>query len=249
MGHSKWASIELKKGKKDTARGAVFARISREIIVATQLGGPDPAGNFRLRTAIESAKAEGLPNDNIHRAILKGSGALGADRLEEVRYEAYGPGGVALIIEALSNNRNRTAADVRAVLSKLGGNLGEVGSVGWMFKHTGVIALSGTLAEEVLLEATLAANAHSYHLYDTGAEIHTDLAGLEPVSTFFKAQKFNVTQAKMQWIASTSVNLEDLLVAKQVLTLIERLEGLEDVQAVAANYEIPEDLWDQLIEQ
>ncbi|WP_218081444.1 YebC/PmpR family DNA-binding transcriptional regulator [Anthocerotibacter panamensis] len=246
-GHSKWAQIKRQKGKNDVARGALFARLSREIIVATQLGGADPQGNFRLRSAIETAKAEGLPNENIHRAILKGSGALAGAKLEEVRYEAYGPAGVALVIEALTDNRNRTAADIRATLSKLGGNLGELGSVGWMFRHVGVVELEGLLDEEQLLEDALDANATSYRLFEDTAEVYTDLAGLEGLSSELKNRKYTVLQARMQWLPDNTVTLEDPLVARQVLTLVERLEDLGDVQSVASNYEIPDDLWESLV--
>ncbi len=246
-GHSKWAQIKRQKGKNDVAKGAAFARLSREIIIATQLGGADPQGNFRLRTAIEAAKAEGLPNENIQRALLKGAGNLAGERLEEIRYEAYGPAGVALIIEAQTDNRNRTAAEVRAVLSKGGGNLGEVGSVGWMFQQLGVVEVAGISEEEKLLETALEANALSYKQFDETTEVYTQLYDLEAVSTYFKKQGYTITQARRQWLAENTISLDALATAQQVLQLIERLENLDDVQSVASNYEIPDLLWEQLV--
>ncbi|WP_287127668.1 YebC/PmpR family DNA-binding transcriptional regulator [Candidatus Cyanaurora vandensis] len=245
-GHSKWAQIKRQKGKNDVAKGALFARLAREIIVATQLGGADHQGNFRLRTAIELAKTEGLPNENIHRAVLKGAGALAADRLEEVRYEAYGPSGVALIIEALTDNRNRTAAEVRGVLSKSGGNLGELGSVSWLFQHLGVVELAGVIEEDRLLEDALTADAKSYKQFAEGVEVYTDFANLEMTSNYFKNQYYTVTKAELQWLPDNILTLTDLATAKQVLVLIERLEDLDDVQQVASNAEFPDALWAQL---
>ena len=164
-GHSKWANIKRQKARVDAKKGNIFTKISREIIVAARHGIPDPDGNFQLRVAIEKAKAAGVPKDNIERAIAKGAGTLGGnDSLEEVRYEGYGPGGVAVLIEALTDNRNRTAADLRAAFSKNGGNLGETGCVGWMFAQKGVATIAGNLEdEETLLEASLEA-IHSTEL-------------------------------------------------------------------------------------
>jgi YebC/PmpR family DNA-binding regulatory protein len=148
-GHSKWANIKRQKARVDAVKGRVFTKISREIIVAARSGVPDPAGNFQLRTAIEKAKAAGIPNDNIERAIAKGAGKLGgaASALEAIRYEGYGPGGVAILIEALTDNRNRTAADLRVAFSKNGGNLGETGCVGWMFEQKGMVEVSLWLSQ------------------------------------------------------------------------------------------------------
>ena len=143
-GHSKWANIKRQKARVDSKRGKIFAKVSREIIVAARMGGGDPDGNFRLRTAIDKAKAVSFPSDSIERAIAKGSGNLaGEGDFEAIRYEGYGPGGVAVLIEALTDNRNRAAADLRSAFSKNGGNLGETGCVGWMFDHKGVITLAG----------------------------------------------------------------------------------------------------------
>ena len=182
-GHSKWANIKRQKARVDVVRGKTFAQISRAIIVATRNGVPDPDGNFQLRTAIEKAKAAGIPNDNIDRAIAKGAGTLdSSDRLEEIRYEGYGAGGVAIIVEALTDNRKRTAADLRFAFVKQGGNLGEMGCVGWMFDLKGVCSIVGSVDEDLLLEAALKGGADIYELIDDeeqpGAEVFTTVENL-----------------------------------------------------------------------
>jgi YebC/PmpR family DNA-binding regulatory protein len=239
-GHSKWAQIKRQKAKNDVAKGALFARLSREIIVATRMGIPDPAGNFRLRLAIEQAKANGMPNDNIQRAIDKGSGALESDNFEEIRYEGYGPGGVALLIEAQTDNRNRTAADLRAVLSRNGGNLGETGCVGWMFQQRGVVTVEGAIDEDVLLGAALEGGALGYELGpdSQGAEVQSAPTDLEALVKALSAAGFPVGEAGVRWVPDNTVQLEDAETARQVLTLIEKLEDLPDVQSVASNYAV-----------
>lgn len=171
-GHSKWANIKRQKARVDAKKGNTFTQLSRAIIVAARQGLPDPAGNFQLRTAIEKAKIAGIPNENIERAILKGSAercakgagtyGSGEAELEEIRYEGYGPGGIAILIEALTDNRNRTAADLRVAFSKKGGNLGETGCVSWMFAQKGILRLMETISEEQLLEACLEGEADYY---------------------------------------------------------------------------------------
>ncbi|MBC8123052.1 MAG: YebC/PmpR family DNA-binding transcriptional regulator [Gemmatimonadaceae bacterium] len=243
-GHSKWAQIKRQKAKNDVAKGALFARLSREIIVATRLGGADPAGNFRLRLAIEQARAASLPNENIQRAIDKGAGNLGGEQLEEVRYEGYGPAGVAVLIEALTDNRNRTVADLRTVFSRHGGNLGETGCVGWMFEQKGVVILDGRIDEEVLLETALEGGASSYDIdpEGQGAEVLTEPARLEHLSNTLVRTGFTVGQVSVRWIPDNVVILEDVDVARMVLALLEKLEDLDDVQRVASNYEVEDDM-------
>jgi YebC/PmpR family DNA-binding regulatory protein len=247
-GHSKWATIKRQKARVDAARGKNFAQLSGAIIVAARSGLPDPAGNFQLRTAIEKAKAAGVPNDNIDRAIAKGAGTLGgeADKLEEIRYEGYGPGGVALIMEALTDNRNRTAADLRAIFNKRGGNLGETGCVSWMFAHKGVCIINGAVDEDALLEASLEAGADSYELFadeeGAGAEVFTETATLEKLCAQLKDQKFNVTDSEWRWIPGNTVEIVDLDQGKQLLRVIESLEALDDIQNVTANFEISAEL-------
>ncbi|MGI0490353.1 YebC/PmpR family DNA-binding transcriptional regulator [Alkalinema pantanalense CENA528] len=266
-GHSKWANIKRQKARVDAKRANVFTKISREIIVAARAGA-DPAGNFQLRTAIDKAKAAGIPNDNIDRAIAKGSGTLEADgnALEAIRYEGYGPGGVAILIEALTDNRNRTAADLRAAFSKNGGNLGETGCVGWMFEQKGVVSLTfdltpigrgrnripATLDEEALLEACLEAGADTYELSDLSesedmeigklAEVFTDITNLENLSQTLQKQGYIVSQAEFRWIPTTTMELEDADQTRSLLKLIDALEDLDDVQTVTANFEISDEL-------
>ncbi|MCW6049915.1 YebC/PmpR family DNA-binding transcriptional regulator [Lyngbya sp. CCAP 1446/10] len=247
-GHSKWATIKRQKARVDSAKGKVFARISREIIVAARSGVPDPAGNFQLRTAIEKAKAADIPSENIERAIAKGAGlAGGSSELEAIRYEGYGVGGVAILIEALTDNRNRTAADLREAFSKNGGNLGETGCVGWMFDHKGVCTISGPIDEEQLFEASLEAEAESYDLIsideDTeGAEVLTSVANLEKLADVLKQQNFTVLQSENRWIPSNTVEIETPEKAKSLLKLMDALEDLDDVQSVTANFEMTDEM-------
>jgi YebC/PmpR family DNA-binding regulatory protein len=243
-GHSKWAQIKRQKGKNDVAKGAMFARLSREIIVATRLGGPDPGGNFRLRIAIEQAKAASLPGDNIQRAIDKGSGNLESDSFEEIRYEGYGPGGVAFLIEVQTDNRNRTAADLRVIFSRNGGNLGETGCVGWMFQQRGAVVIDGTVSEEVLLEPALEGGADSYEIYEEGAEVFCTPSDLEALTKALLSANFSLSETTVRWVADTSVEIEDPEVARQVLTLVEKLENLDDVQRVASNYTVDDAVLD-----
>jgi len=263
-GHSKWANIKRQKARVDAVKGKVFTKISREIIVAARSGVPDPAGNFQLRTAIEKAKAAGIPNDNIERAIAKGAGKLGPDNaaLESIRYEGYGPGGVAVLIEALTDNRNRTAADLRVAFSKNGGNLGETGCVGWMFDQKGIVAVSLTantasgrgrrseatpaMNEEMLLEAFLEGGADGYELVETEegtvAEAVTEPANLENLSQTLKEKGFPVSQVELRWIPNNTIEVSDPMQARSLLKLMDALDDLDDVQSSTANFEMSEDL-------
>lgn len=258
-GHSKWANIKRQKARVDAVKGKVFAKVSRAIIVAARTGGADPAGNFQLRTAIEKAKAAGIPNDNIDRAIAKGAGKLGADdALEAIRYEGYGPGGVAVLIEALTDNRNRTAADLRAAFSKNGGNLGETGCVGWMFTQKGVVILKGMpvlrgrrevyeLDEDNLLEASLEGGAESYELTEVeedtpGAEVFTDPANLEALGQSLRERGYSVIQSELRWIPNNSMEVTDADQARSLLKLMDALEDLDDVQSVTANFDMADEL-------
>jgi len=244
-GHSKWANIKRQKARVDAVKGKTFTQLSRAIIVAARNGVPDPAGNFQLRTAIEKAKAAGIPNDNIERAIAKGAGTYADDsaQLEEIRYEGYGSGGVAILIEALTDNRNRTAADLRAAFSKNGGNLGETGCVSWMFAQKGVVTLSGAIDEEKLLEASLEGGADSYEIAeDDTAEVFADVGNLENLSQYLKNEGFVVDDVELRWIPSNSVEISDMEQARSLLKLIDTLESLDDVQNVTANFEMPDQL-------
>ncbi|NJN29733.1 MAG: YebC/PmpR family DNA-binding transcriptional regulator [Synechococcales cyanobacterium RM1_1_8] len=254
-GHSKWANIKRQKAVVDAKRGKIFTKIAREIIVAARSGSADPNGNFQLRSAIDKAKAAGIPNENIERAIAKGAGigAGAGDSYEAIRYEGYGPGGVAILIEALTDNRNRTAADLRVAFSKNGGSLGEIGCVSWMFEQKGVVILTGEIEEDALLEASLAGGAESYDLIDddgdssgrdagTGAEVFTAVSNLEALNQTLQQQGYTVAQTELRWIAGNELAITDLAQVEQVLKLINALEDLDDVQTVTANFDIAEDL-------
>jgi YebC/PmpR family DNA-binding regulatory protein len=261
-GHSKWANIKRQKARVDAVKGKVFTKISREIIVAARSGVPDPAGNFQLRTAIDKAKAAGIPNDNIDRAIAKGAGKLGDNAaLEAIRYEGYGAGGVAILIEALTDNRNRTAADLRVAFSKNGGNLGETGCVGWMFDQKGFVEVSLApvktgkgrrsdapieINEEALLEAFLEGGADAYELVETEegtvAESFTDPTNLEALSQTLKESGYTITQVELRWIPNNTLEVTDYDQARSVLKLMDALEDLDDIQSVTANFEMTEDL-------
>jgi YebC/PmpR family DNA-binding regulatory protein len=251
-GHSKWANIKRQKARVDAKKGKVFARISRAIILAARQGVADPDGNFQLRAAIDKAKAAGIPNDNIERAIAKGAGKLGGGaELEEIRYEAYGPGGVALLIESLTDNRNRTAADLRAAFNKLGGNLGETGCVGWMFNQVGVVTLTQPKDEETFLLDVIEVGAETYEFIDldeddTIAEVITSTTELEAVSKGLKALNYQVRDAEFRWQPTTSVDVGDLEIGKRLLKLLDVLEDLDDIQSVTANFELDDALVEQL---
>ncbi|WP_024545538.1 YebC/PmpR family DNA-binding transcriptional regulator [Picosynechococcus sp. NKBG15041c] len=241
-GHSKWANIKRQKARVDAKKGKTFTQLSRAIIVAARQGIPDPAGNFQLRTAIEKAKAAGIPNENIERAIAKGAGTYndGEANYEEIRYEGYGPGGVAILIEALTDNRNRTAADLRSAFTKNGGNLGETGCVSWMFRHKGIVTLTGDIEEETLLEASLVGEAESYRVRedDDGVEVLTTVENLEHLNQTLQEAGFVVEDAELRWLPETAMTLEEDSQIQAVLKLIDSLETLDDVQGVTSNLAI-----------
>lgn len=241
-GHSKWANIKRQKARVDAKKGKTFTQLSRAIIVAARQGIPDPAGNFQLRTAIEKAKAAGIPNENIDRAIAKGGGTFnsGDAQYEEIRYEGYGAGGVAILIEALTDNRNRTAADLREAFSKNGGNLGETGCVSWMFTHKGVVILTGDVDEEALLEASLAGEADSYEFIPENNEVavFTAIANLENLNQTLQGEGFDVRETELRWIPETELELTDIDVVRTVIAMIDAIESLDDVQNVTANLAI-----------
>jgi YebC/PmpR family DNA-binding regulatory protein len=243
-GHSKWANIKRQKARVDAKKGKTFTQLSRAIIVAARTGIPEPAGNFQLRTAIDKAKIAGIPNDNIERAIAKGAGTYndGDSILEEIRYEGYGMGGVAILIEALTDNRNRTAADLRAAFSKNGGNLGETGCVSWMFAQKGVVILEGEIDEEKLLEISLEADAESYEMINEddyqGAEVFTTISNLENLNQTLINNGLPVKEAELRWIPNNYIEISDADQIKYLLRLMDTLESLDDVQNVTANFEL-----------
>ncbi|HEY9722842.1 MAG TPA: YebC/PmpR family DNA-binding transcriptional regulator [Oscillatoriaceae cyanobacterium] len=245
----KWENIKRSKGKLDSARSAVFARISREIIVAARHGGGDPAGNFRLRQAIDRAKVAGLPNDNIARAIRKGTGEESSETFEEVTYEGYGPGGVAIVIEAMTDNRHRTAGDVRAAFNKAGGNMGETGCVGWMFRRVGVVVVpneDGQYSEEDLLLLAADAGAEDLRTEDGEIVIECPPEALEAVTEALRAAKVTVASADVSLVPANTVMVEDRDIAKKLVRLMNTLDDLGDVQNVTSNFDMPEALMEEL---
>ncbi len=247
-GHSKWANIKRQKARVDAKKGKTFTQLSRAIIVAARHGIPDPAGNFQLRTAIEKAKAAGIPNDNIERSLAKGAGTYQEDGVvfEEIRYEGYGIDGVAILIEALTDNRNRAAAYIRAAFSKNGGNLGETGCVSWMFDQKGVIILEGEFAEDILLEVSAEGGADNYEIIETEniqtAEVFTEIANLESLEQTLKASGLPVKEAELRWIPNNTIEVHDSEKARSLIKLIDTLESLDDVQNVTANCELADEL-------
>ena len=241
----KWENIKRSKGKLDSARSSVFARISREIIIAARNGGGDPAGNFRLRQAIERARESGLPNENIARAIRKGTGEDASEVLEEITYEGYGPGGVAVIVEAMTENRNRSAGDVRAAFNKSGGNMGETGCVGWMFRRVGVVVVpneDGAHSEEDLLLLVADAGAEDLRVEDGEIVIECPPDALEAVAEALRAHQVAFASAEVSLVPSNTVWVEDREIARKLVRLMNTLDDLADVQNVTANFDMPEAL-------
>jgi len=240
-GHSRWANIKHKKAKEDARRGKVFTKLLREVTVAARLGGGDPTSNPRLRTAIEKARDENVPGENIERAIKKGTGELEGAHYEEYFYEGYGPGGVAILVAVMTDNRNRTVSDVRHVFSKCGGRLGESGSVAWLFDKKGMFTFDMvSIGEDRLVEAALAAGAEDMvvNKEDQLYEVYTSPADFHTVKDIFDKKGLKYSVGEIGMVPKTTVRVEGG-VAQQVLRLMEELEELDDVQAVYANFNIP----------
>jgi YebC/PmpR family DNA-binding regulatory protein len=240
-GHSKWAQIKRKKGATDAKRGQLFSKLVRAIIVAARDGGPDPAGNLALQNAIEKAKEAAMPKENIERAIAKGSGT-GPDAVayETVTYEGYGPGGVALYLEALTDNRNRTAADVRSAFTKNDGNLGESGSVAWLFERKGVLLVPGEADEDELMLAAADAGAEDVDREESSYRVTCAPEDLHAVRAALEQAGVAIESAEPTMLPKTIVSVDDEAVAKKVVRLMDALEENEDVQAVYSNFDIPE---------
>jgi YebC/PmpR family DNA-binding regulatory protein len=246
-GHSKWSTIKHRKGAQDAKRGKIFTRIIKEIMVAARLGGGDPDSNPRLRTAISAARTENVPKDNIERAIKKGTGELEGIRYEEMSYEGYGPGGVAVIVEAMTDNRQRTVADVRHCFSKSGGSLGEPGSVAWMFEKKGLIVVEQDKTdEETLMSLALDAGADDLKEGDEGWELYTSPEALEGVKATIEERGVPVLSTQVTMIPGSTVRIDDERRATQVLKLMEALEENDDVQQVHANFDIPDEILEKV---
>jgi YebC/PmpR family DNA-binding regulatory protein len=241
-GHSKWSSIKHRKGAADAKRGKLFSKLARAIIVAAREGGPDPASNLALQNAIEKAREASMPKDNIERAIGRGSGAAGdGEAFDHVTYEGYGPGGVAVFVEALTDNRNRTAAEIRHIFTKHDGNLGESGSVAWLFERKGVVLVDGTGVDED--ELTLAAaegGAEDVSRDGTSVQVTAAPEDLRSVRAAVEEAGFAVESAELTMVPKTTVAVEDEAGARKLLRLMDALDENDDVQDVYANFDIAE---------
>jgi len=241
-GHSKWANIQHRKGAQDKKRGKIFTKLIREIATAARLGGPDMAGNPRLRLAVEKARSASMPKDTIERAIKRATGEGGDQAYEAVRYEGYGPGGVAVMVDCLTDNRNRTVAEVRHIFSKYGGNLGAEGSVAYLFNQVGLLIYPPGTDEERLMEAALEAGAEDVVTNDDGSiEVITDPAEFESVQSRLTEQGLAPAEAQVTQRAATSTPLSGET-AQSMVRLLEALEDLDDVQTVYSNAEIPDEV-------
>jgi len=238
-GHSKWSTIKRKKEKTDAQRGKIFTKISRDIIVAVREGGPDPDSNSKLRDAIAKAKANNLPNDNIKRSIMKGSGEAGGASYEEITYEGYGPSGVAVMVEAMTDNKNRTAADMRHYFDKNGGNLGQTGSVGFMFDKKGIMVIerNDSLDEDEVMMDALDAGAADFTAEEDFFEIVTEPNDFSAVYDVLDKKGYTFTEAEVQYVPQTTVALTDEKDISNMNRLIDMLEDNDDVQNVWHNWE------------
>ena len=245
-GHSKWSSIKHKKAATDAKRGKVFTKLIKEITVSARMGGKDPDANPRLRTAIAAAKAANMPGDTMNRAIKKGSGGGDDTNYEEIRYEGYGPGGVAIIIEALTDNRNRTASEVRAAFTKFGGNLGETGSVNFMFDRVGLIVYGAAAASaDDMFEAALEAGAQDVESTDGGHEVTCDPDDFSTVRDALEGKFGAAEDARLDWKPQNAVAVDENA-ASTLLKLLDALEDNDDVQRVAANFDVADDVLERL---
>ena len=241
-GHSKWSTIKHKKAATDAKRGKIFTKLIKEITVAARLGGGDPDANPRLRTAVLAARAENMPNNNIDRAIKKGTGELEGVNYEESTFEGYGPGGAAVLIESLSDNKNRTVADIRHIFSKNGGNLGENGCVGWMFEQKGYFVIAQSVTdEETLMETALEAGAEDVREDGVNFEVITEPADFETVKAALEEAPFDFENAEVTMLPQNTTHLEGKQ-AEQMIRLMDMLDDCDDVQKVYTNADIPDDL-------
>lgn len=241
-GHSKWAGIKHKKGVLDAQRGKLFSKLNKEIMIAAKQGGKDPDGNPRLRLAIQKAREANMPGENIKKAIARGCGEGGGGALEEIMYECYGPSGVALLIEGITDNKKRTGSEVRHILSKGGGSMGSAGCVSWMFKKMGVVGIEKeSITEDALFDISLSLGCEDIKTEDMEYEIYTDVESFERIKEGLKEKGVNIKYAEIEMIPNTYIKIDEKE-AKQVMKLILSLEENEDIQHVWTNMDIPESL-------
>lgn len=241
-GHSKWANIKHRKGRADAMKAKITTKIGREITVAVKLGGADPAGNMRLKLILQKAKENNVPKDNIQRAIQRGCGAADGANYEELTYEGYGPGGVAVMVEVLTDNRNRTAADVRHLFAKYGGNLGETGCVGWMFKKQGVflVANDAKFSEDEMMLLALEAGADDVKYEDGEYEIVCQPEAFADLQTTLEENKLEISMARIAMLPDTNVALGEEE-GQKLMRMLDALEEHDDVQEVYSNFEFPDE--------
>jgi YebC/PmpR family DNA-binding regulatory protein len=247
-GHSKWSTIKRKKGAEDAKRGKIFGKLVKEIAVSARIGGGDPDGNPRLRAAIAAAKQENMPKDNIQRAIAKGAGESGGSNLEEVMYEGYGPEGVAIMVDSLTDNKNRTVSDLRHLFTKFGGSMGEPGCVAWMFDKKGVIVFDqAAVKEDELLEAALESGAEDLQSSESQIEVLTDPTDFIEVKEALESRGFEPVLAELQLRPKTTVAITEEGQAQTILKLVESIEDHDDVNNVFANFDIPDQILEALL--
>lgn len=242
-GHSKWANIKARKEKTDTQRGKIFTKIGREIAIAVKEGGSDPVNNSKLRDVIAKAKANNMPNDNITRSIKKAAGELGSVNYEEIAYEGYGPGGIAVIVEVVTDNRNRTAAEIRHIFDKHGGSMGASGCVAWMFEKKGVIVIerSASMDEDEVMMAALDAGAEDFEALDDAFEISTSVSDFSAVRESLEASGYSFITAEISMIPQNTVDAGDPELAAKIERILEKFDDNDDVQEVFHNAVLPDE--------
>ena len=246
-GHSKWANIKHRKAAQDAKRGNLFQKLVRAIIIAAKDGGGDPAMNMRLKTAIERAKAVSVPNDNITRAIKRGTGELGDITYDELTYEVIGPSGIAILVNVMTDNRNRTTPEIRALLARNGGQMGSEGSVAWMFDRKGVIEVKGqNLDEDALMTLGLDSGMSDMEASDEGFTLYCEPSDLDTLQKALEEAKYLVDNAEVSMVAKTPVEVSDPEAARKVLRLVDALEEHDDVQNVYSNFDIPDEVASQI---
>jgi len=240
-GHNKWSTIKHKKGAQDAKRGKLFSKIIKEITIAARMGGGDPEGNPRLRTAVLAARAANMPKDNVEKAVKRGAGGLEGTNYEEIVYEGYGPGGVAVLVEVLTDNKNRTVAEVRHIFEKYNGNLGETGCVSWMFKKQGIVVIAADgIDEDEVMEVALECGAHDVKKEGHSFEMTTDPADIETVRKAVEDKGWKIELSEITMIPQTTVKLEGKK-AEQMLKMMDALDDNDDMQKVFANFDISEE--------
>ncbi|HPX03391.1 MAG TPA: YebC/PmpR family DNA-binding transcriptional regulator [Synergistaceae bacterium] len=242
-GHSKWANIKHRKAAQDSKKGVAFQKLVKNVIAAAKAGGGDPNSNFRLKVAIERARAGNVPVDNIERGIKRATGELDGVIYEEILYEGYGPNGVAIMVQALTDNRNRTAPEMRSLFTKTGGSIGEVGCVAWNFERKGIIGITGSgIDEDEIMMAAIEAGADDVTSEDDGYEITCDPSVLSDVAEALKNAGYNVESIEVEMVPKNTVSITNKADAAKLLSMVERFEEHDDVQAVYANFDIPDEI-------